>query len=66
MCNRKTNKSGGTARQVEGWCGKRREDAENKELVGNSNESRRMEETSEEGHDSLLVVAPMMMMMMID
>jgi hypothetical protein len=52
--------------QVERWCGKGCKDAVNKELVGNSYEPWRMEETSEGGQDSLWVVVPMMMMMMMN
>ena len=38
-------------------------DAGNKELVGGSHESRRVEDTTEGGQESLPVVFPMMMIM---
>jgi hypothetical protein len=41
----------------------RAQDAWIKELVGNSHESRRVEETSEEGQDSLRVVMLLLLMM---
>jgi hypothetical protein len=46
---------------MERWSGKGGKDAGIKELVGNSHELRRVEETSEEGQDTLSVVVLMMM-----
>jgi hypothetical protein len=40
-------------------------DAGNKELLGNSHELRRMEETSERGQDCVQVIVPMMVMVVV-
>ena len=58
-------KVGQTAHHVERWSGRRCKDAGNKDLVGNSDEWRRVEGTSDEGHDTLWVAGPMMMTMMM-